>query len=238
VPTTPCKAVFFDAEGTLFHVRSSVGEIYAKVAESHCVKADPRVLNARFEDALANGLPFSSSGNSLEARQKAERDWWTEIVASVFHDLGPFRNFSAFFDDVFEAFRGSEGWHLYPDTLEVLKFLRIQGLSMSIISNFDFRLEGVTLALGIRCFFDGLMTPGQAGAVKPDPKIFQSALNALGVTASQAVHVGDSMKSDVEGAKAAGITPILIDRANRYPHVSGLLKIPSLYDLKSLIVSI
>lgn len=232
-----CKAVFFDAEGTLFHARGSVGEIYARVAESHGVRADPRALNAKFRETLASRFPLAATPDAHE-RSKREKEGWKVFVASVFEGLGTFRSFDAFFDDVFHAFSGCEGWELYPDTLTTLGFLRRRGLPMCIISNFDFRLEGVTVALGIREYFDVLVTPGQSGASKPDPKIFQFALAALGVKASRAVHIGDSMASDVRGAEAAGITPILIDREGRHPAVPGIIRISNLRDLRGTIASI
>ena len=66
-----CKAVFFDAEGTLFRVQDSVGEIYARVAECHGVVADPQILNARFKEALTSKPSLIASGGE---KRKAERD--------------------------------------------------------------------------------------------------------------------------------------------------------------------
>jgi putative hydrolase of the HAD superfamily len=74
------------------------------------------------------------------------------------------------------------------------------------------------------------------GVGKPDPKIFRAALDALQVSPLEVVHVGDSMTGDVEGAKAAGIAPILLDRGNRYQPAEGLLRIEALLDLKRIVV--
>ena len=230
-PPLDCKAFFFDAEGTLFRARGSVGEIYARVAESHGVRADPKVLDVRFRETLASRFPPGPAMDSHE-RNKKEKDGWKVLVATVFYGLGSFRNFDAFFDDVFDAFRGGKGWELYPDTMAALEFLSSRGLRMGIISNFDFRLEGVVAALGILGHFEVLVTPGQSGVCKPDPKIFQFALDALGVQPSHAVHVGDSIASDVAGAQASGITPILVDRGHQHRAAPGVIKISTLEDLR------
>lgn len=230
-----CKAVFFDAEGTLFHVRGSVGEIYANIADTHGVKRDPGLLNTRFEEALTSLPRYRCAADSRKEREAEERAWWRGIVAHVFDDLGSFRDFEGFFDAVYEAFAGEKGWQLYSDTLETLGFLQNLGLRMAIISNFDSRLESVTEGLGIRHFFDHLFTPGRVGAAKPDPKIFAEALKALGIGALDAVHVGDSMTGDVQGARAAGITPILLDRSNRYRNAGDLLRIGALSEVGRIV---
>jgi len=52
----------------------------------------------------------------------------------------------------------------------------------------------------------------EAGARKPDPAIFEAALALAGCSAPEAVHVGDTREEDVEGAEAAGIRALLLDR--------------------------
>ena len=59
--------------------------------------------------------------------------------------------------------------------------------------------------------------------MKPDPSIFLAALQQLGVTADEAVMVGDTLEDDIEGARAVGIRAILIDRDGRYPDVADRL---------------
>ncbi|HEX3667973.1 MAG TPA: HAD-IA family hydrolase, partial [Acidimicrobiia bacterium] len=49
------------------------------------------------------------------------------------------------------------------------------------------------------------------GVAKPDPRIFELALEALAVPATRAIHVGDTPGADVDGARAAGVRPVLVD---------------------------
>ena len=58
---------------------------------------------------------------------------------------------------------------------------------------------------------------GAVGVAKPDPGIFTLALNAVGVEAARAVHVGDTVAADVVGARAAGVRPLHLDP---YDHCS------------------
>lgn len=69
----------------------------------------------------------------------------------------------------------------------------------------------------IASYFDFAIASDVFGASKPDPGIFEEALRIANVSASQAIHVGDSYEADVVGARNIGITPVLIDRENLHP---------------------
>ena len=62
----------------------------------------------------------------------------------------------------------------------------------------------------------GIVTADMVKAYKPHPALFRKALEISGCTADEVVHIGDSITSDVNGAKAVGIKPILLDRDSKY----------------------
>ena len=64
-----------------------------------------------------------------------------------------------------------------------------------------------------------------AGARKPDPAIFAAALELAGAPPDEALHVGDTPEEDVDGARAAGIRPLLIDREGTGGDISSLEEI-------------
>ncbi|HTW77074.1 MAG TPA: HAD family hydrolase [Thermoplasmata archaeon] len=66
--------------------------------------------------------------------------------------------------------------------------------------------------LGIRSLVDVLVTSEEIGAAKPDPRIYAAALRRTGAAAGEAVMIGDSWSSDVDGARTAGIRPIWFNR--------------------------
>jgi putative hydrolase of the HAD superfamily len=101
----------------------------------------------------------------------------------------------------------------YDDTRAALDELRAAGLTLVAVSNWDVSLREVLDDLGLAGHFAGLAISAEAGAPKPSPAIFAHALALAGVTAAEAVHVGDSVDADVVGARAAGIGAVLIDRA-------------------------
>ena len=85
--------------------------------------------------------------------------------------------------------------------------------------------------LGLEPYLDFVVTSEEVGSDKPEPPIFQAALERAGVNASEAVHVGDQYKIDVEGARGVGISPILIDRYDFSPDVTDCPRIHSLTEL-------
>lgn len=97
-----------------------------------------------------------------------------------------------------------------PDAEPALRGLRQWGKTLVVVSNWDCSLRSVMERCGLGPLLDGVVSSAEAGARKPDPKIFEVALGLAGVQASEAIHVGDTPEEDVEGARAAGIRPLLI----------------------------
>ena len=84
---------------------------------------------------------------------------------------------------------------------------------LALISNFDHppHVHAVLSELGLIHFFDSVVISAEVGVKKPDPRIFDSALEQTGMKPEEVVYVGDT-EDDTEAARAAGIVPILIQR--------------------------
>jgi putative hydrolase of the HAD superfamily len=100
---------------------------------------------------------------------------------------------------------------LFDDVLDLLDHLTERELRVGIISNNDEVARHVE-RLDIQHRFEIVVSPETFGVGKPDPAIFQHTLAALDVPPERSLYVGDSWDNDVIGARAAGLTPILIDR--------------------------
>jgi putative hydrolase of the HAD superfamily len=105
----------------------------------------------------------------------------------------------------------------YPDAIPALRALRARGLRLVIASNWDCSLADWLGPPGLIELVDGVVTSADARAAKPDPQVFLRAVEVAGVTPAEAVHVGDSVENDVEGARAAGIRALLVARAGDPP---------------------
>jgi len=216
--------VFFDAADTLFHVRGSVADIYLRHAEKHGFRNTSESLaaiKAAFARAFREAPPPAFAATEPAAIKQSERLWWFDIVHNVFYRVGMFEGFDEFFEEVFAQFERPESWQLYPETLDVLKVLKDRAFEVGIISNFDSRLFAVLRGLGIADYFDTVTISSLAHAAKPSARIFQQALDKHAVDPEEAVHVGDSERDDVEGARSVGMTGVLLARGQAVPPSSG-----------------
>lgn len=212
---TPIQLILFDAAETLFHVNGSVGEIYLRYACKHGFQQRPDSLEA-IRQAFTRAFREAPPPVFVEAApfklKQCERLWWFDVVHSVFYRVGMFERFDEFFEEVFQVFEDPRSWVLFPETERVLSRLREHGFELGIVSNFDSRLFTVLRGLAIESFFDSVTISSLAQAAKPAPKIFEVALEKHAVDPEEAVHIGDSLRDDVEGAEKAGLTGILLDR--------------------------
>ena len=120
---------------------------------------------------------------------------------------------------------------LFDDVLSTLKALRQQNYILGLLTNLGNDMVAICRQLGLESYLNFVVTAKEVGADKPEPPIFLAALDKAGVSASEAVHVGDQYKLDVIGARAVGIKPILIDCYDMYPEVSDCPRIHSLTEL-------
>jgi putative hydrolase of the HAD superfamily len=220
------RAVLFDAAETLFTTRGSVGQIYGSTARQYGSTAS--------DDAIQTAFVRQFRGAGPRSTQDQKR-WWKDVVYRVFSEVGMVNNFDRFFDQLYDRFRDSEGWVLFPETSEVLAELKNRNLKLGVISNFDDRAYSVMRTLEILHFFDAVTLSSETGYCKPDRQIFDVAVRALGTSASEVLLVGDSLQDDVEGGIKAGLSAVLIDRRDRHEPVPSVRRISSLRELLPLV---
>lgn len=227
------RVVFFDAAGTLFYVHGSVAEIYLRHAvefgfpqKSDSLMAIKQAFSRAFREAPP---PVFAAAEPARIKQ-SERLWWFDIVHHVFYRVGMFERFDEFFDHVFRVFEDHRTWRLFPETVSTLTRLKARDLEIGIISNFDSRLFTVMRGLGIADAFDTVTISSLAQAAKPAPQIFQLALEKHAVDPEEALHIGDSLRDDVEGARTAGLHAVLLDRRGKQEG-AGVPTIKSLEEL-------
>ena len=169
-----------------------------------------------------------------------EREVWRGIVRDVFAGAGLLAGFApgafdAYFDAVYRHFEDPATWDVFPDVMPALAALRALGSPLGIVSNFDSRVLRILEGLDLAPWFESVTLSSQVGATKPDRAIFARALAHHGVDAARALHVGDSPAEDCEGARAAGLRAVLIDRSGRHADRPGLVRVGSLAALPDVI---
>ena len=200
------RCVSLDAAGTLITVAEPVGHTYARLA------AAPAQLGAGFRRVYPGMPPLAFDGLAGAALTAAERGWWRRLVAGVFGEAARAPGFDDFFDEVFAHYAAPDAWHVYEEVPQVLASLRALGLRLVVTSNFDSRLHGILAGTGLRAAVDAVVCSGEAGAAKPDTRIFARACEAVGCRAAETLHVGDDRRADLEGALAAGLRALLVLR--------------------------
>ncbi len=218
------KTVFFDAAGTLFEPREPIGRTYARLARDFGLDAPEDAIAASFRRAFgsAPGLAFGLGLRHDEVR-RLERQWWRERVSETFAPIGKFPDFDAYFDALFAHLANPQHWIADIEATSMLQRLKIDGLKLGVISNFDFRLYRILDGLDLTRFFDSITISSEAGYAKPRREIYDAALARADVAAHEAMHVGDSEHLDFAPAATFGMAAVLIDRENHRgaPSIEG-----------------
>ncbi|MEE3716561.1 HAD-IA family hydrolase [Tumidithrix elongata RA019] len=236
------KIIFLDAVGTLFGVRGSVGEAYAKIASEFEVEVVARDINKAFIQSFITAPRMAFPEVEASEIPKQEYQWWKAIAVQTFtqtDSIQKFQDFEQFFQRLYAYFAGADPWFVYEDVLPALTNWQGQGIEMGIISNFDSRIYPVLKALDLERFFTSFTISTEVGAAKPDVKIFRHGLTKYarieGENSSfqhQIWHIGDSFTEDYQGAIAAGLNAFWLDRDRTKTHPTPEGKsITSLKDL-------
>ena len=210
------KAVFFDFYKTLFvHEEQSFERSLRKIAARYGVEINWERFETAMERLFANtSAPAPTTDYSLLESSitvmMRECEFIREVgienhVEQIAWELLQFAGHPLFV---------ANNTILYNDAVPTLEHLQNAGFKLAIVSNWDTPLDPLTERLGIADYFDAVVASHdtRVRSEKPDPHIFNYALAAVGVSAEEVVHVGDTYQADIVGARGVGIRPILLDR--------------------------
>jgi len=185
-------AVTIDAYGTLVLLRDPVPALRAAL-RARGVDVDDDEVREAFATEVAYYVPRSHEGRDSASLAALRR-----TCTRVFLDAAGAGSLDA---DEF-PFVASLAFDLVPGGREACDDLSRAGLRLGVVSNWDIGLSEHLRRLGVDL---PVITSAEAGAAKPDPAVFELALQRLGVAdPARAVHVGDDA-ADETGARAAGM---------------------------------
>ncbi len=205
------RALLLDAMGTLITLRQPLGVTYAEMAARHGLRAEPEAIGRAFARLYPQAPPLAFPDLADGALCQAEIGWWGRLIDAVLLASAGVAAPLELHHQLFEAFADPALWRVYDDVPPMLERWRAAGLQLAVVSNFDSRLAGLLAGLGLAERFAAVVVSSRAGAAKPSPRPFQLALAALGATADEAWHVGDSPE-DEAGARAAGLRCLIVRR--------------------------
>jgi 2-haloalkanoic acid dehalogenase type II len=221
VASTPWTDVFFDFGGTLFSYAALGGQGFDLVASA--------------SSRLGIDAPAAELGSAFA---RASRASWAAFAGrpyylhrDLFHDA--FRRWArefgaepdqAFLDWMHESQRDSllERFTLREGCLSTLRELRGRGLRLSIVSNIDDDyLHPMLARAGLDALLHHWSSSEEARSCKPDAAFFHYACRKAGCRPEQVLFVGDSPEHDIAGARALGMTTVLIPEVGAEPPGKG-----------------
>lgn len=202
--------IFFDVGDTLIFARRTLHEAIVKICQRDGVEVEESLVR----ETAAAIKPTLGLVTTLDL--EAFRRWWMRMYAELLRRCGYRGDIPSAQDELWGLWRSGRALRLFPDTVDTLKNLQAQRYRLAVVSNWDDTLHRTLIRLGIRPYFEEVFCSYLLGAEKPDPRLFQHALRAMNVDAQSVWHVGDSLESDVAGARSVGIRPILIDHFGRF----------------------
>lgn len=190
------QAVLFDLDGTLVDNRAS----FAKAYRALCA-TDPNLFSP--DDRRAEQLMTEFYRTSL---MQESYDALCRLQAP--QALPPME---AFHDAWCRTY--VENAVPFPWSKDTLEYLRTCGYRIGLVTNGDsFRQWTKIRSSGLAPMFDHIVVSGDQPFEKPDPRIYTLSLSALGITAEHALFVGDTVGTDIEGAKRAGIDSLWLTK--------------------------
>jgi putative hydrolase of the HAD superfamily len=189
-------AVTIDAFGTLLTLRDPVDALDRALRERNVVRTRDEIA-AAFAEEGRYYRERSHEGADEASLALLRRDCAGVFLRALGADLDP--------AEFAPAYVATLEFELVPGAAETVGELERLGLRLAVVSNWDMALTEYLQELGLAPHFEAVVTSAEAGAPKPDPRIFELALERLGgVRPERALHVGDA-EADELGARAAGL---------------------------------
>lgn len=209
----PLRTLFFDAAGTLIRPAESVGWTYAQHARRHGLVAEPEAIMQAFRSAWKETAPPLHPVGQSAADD--DRGWWKALVGDVFSRVlgAPLTGsaLEALFGELYEYYAQPQAWSVFEDVVPTLEDLS-RDHELLVLSNFDRRLHSILAGHDLLRFFEQVIISSEVGAAKPHPRMFQAALAAANCLPEEALHIGDDVKCDLNGAQSSGIHAFHVKR--------------------------
>jgi putative hydrolase of the HAD superfamily len=204
------KAVLFDFGGTL-HTSISTEAIALQAAEGvqRILRGNRIILNDPpdiFAEKLAVGHKAYKKYCEISKRELPPYTIWSEWFLKEYDfDREALYGLAEKLANYYVI--NHVKYTMLPDIPETLKELKIRGIRLGIISNIISRtvVQTTVKDYGIADYFEYIMTSAECGHRKPDPMIFDLALDEMGLRPSECAYVGDTVSRDVIGTRNSGI---------------------------------
>ena len=234
------KAVFFDLDGTLRHSVPAGGDVFTDYVKTLGIRVgqEDRLRAMRWEHLYWANSP--DLRDDLVAHSADTDNFWIEYSRRRLVALGVSPAMAREYAAKVSAHMGAEykPESIVPDEVrDALVQLSGVGYRMAVLSNRDKPFQETLVTHRISDFFEFSLAGGEVDSYKPEPGLFEHALKRAGLTAQEAIYVGDNYFADVIGSRRAGLTPVLFDPLGIFPEADCTI-IKTFEELNSVIKNI
>ena len=231
------KAIFFDFYNTLVRFWPPLDQIQQAACQEFGFNLDPEAINYGYSVA---DVYFNRENEikPLATRTEEERLDFFARYEQILLDNAGLSVTTDLARQIWQiAISVPKDFILFEDTIGALERLKAQGYQLGVVSNLRRDMNELCRDLGIGPYLDFCLTSAEIGVEKPDPAIFVAALERAGVAPPEAVHVGDQPRSDLVGARGAGLHAVLLDRGNWHQEMETCVRISQLPELVELLAA-
>ncbi len=217
---------------TLVTLEPSWAAVYVEVCRAAGIAADEAAVTAA-SAAVFGALDLDPARHIYPSSAEDDARQYRTINGAILRQAGvpPDAVTDDLLTTLHRAFDDPARYRLFLDVIPVLRRLRGAGYRLGIISNWSWNLPELCTGLGIADVFAQIVTSARVGISKPHRGIFAYACAALGVAPHEAMHVGDNIVADVQGAQAAGLRAVHLVRTDDRAAPSTAATIHTLDDL-------
>jgi len=211
------RLVTVDVIGTIIRFSKPPVQQYVDTAAMHGLQLEYKQLERPFfKEWSRMNKEFPHFGSTTNI---SSMTWWVTLVKGTFKDaLGEKydeEKVSKIASELYSHYHSPKPYQVLDDGLFSLQKIKEMGLEIGVISNFDNRLHDIIHSTGLSKFVNFVITAEDAKSSKPEPEIFDFALERSGlkdVEPREVLHVGDDMDKDYHGARGVGWNSVLVDR--------------------------
>lgn len=209
------RTVFFDAGFTLIRPYPSTPEICQQVCQRLNLHIHLDEVKERMTEAQDYYYRQMRLNRHTWGSEQAISEFWISYYMNLLrpfieeHDEPRLYQLAQVINQEFDK---HTSWEVYSDVFPTLEALRRHKYTLGVISDWGISLGPILRRLNLTPYFDCLLVSAVTRHAKPSPMLYEMALERANSIADYTLHIGDSYIHDVLGARAVGMTPVLLDR--------------------------
>ncbi len=209
------RTVFFDAGFTLIRPYPSTPEICQQVCQRLNLHIHLDAVKEHMTEAQDYYYRQMRLNRHTWGSEQAISEFWISYYMNLLrpfieeHDEPRLYQLAQVINQEFDK---HTSWEVYSDVFPTLEALRRHKYTLGVISDWGISLGPILRRLNLTPYFDCLLVSAVTRHAKPSPLLYEMALERANSIADYTLHIGDSYIHDVLGARAVGMTPVLLDR--------------------------